>query len=962
MEKSRLITIRKQLVLLLGSIFLSLGNSFGQDTIAFPPGSSTSYVVPPCGGAGIELTMGGAPGGGPCGGNGALLTGTIPVGPGDVIDIIVGQSGGCPNPVPPGAGQGWASSNGNVNYNSCSGGSLTQISINGVVYAIVGAGGGSGGGSVNCASSNYGGDGGCITGQAGGNTFGQGGQPGTQTGPGAGGTPWAGTPPGGSPGVGTSGGNGGYWQTASGGGGGAGYFGGGGGGNDGCCTGANGGGGGGGGSSLIPAGIGCIDGGNSGPADVTFVVPNCETTICSGDTAMIDFSTQFPAGATNYTVSPAIGVYQPIPGDPNIGLHPTDSIIYDVTATVAGSPVTIQWPVHVVQMIQPDAGLNDSLCFSPTNAYNLNGTPWNNGNITWEMANANTFSGGAGTTTFTPSNNIISPAAYVNLAGEYTFVIHESDTAGVCPDGTDTVMIYYSEEAHTSTFVDPLCNGASDGSITITSDNTASSGNLGATQYSIDNGTTFQANGNFTGLTAGTYNIITEDYIGCQSTSQVTLTDPPPIVMSLVSSDTTICINGSATLAASASGAPAGGTYTYYWSASPDNTASTTITPSPPGTNFSSTVFAQSDLGCYSDTLTLNIDHHPPISLSITPTVSICPGDDATHTVTASGGYLNGNPDYSYSWSANGIAMANTSNTINVNPNITTTYCVTVDDGCETTPEAICSDVIMNDVPVPMFSSDLTWGCNPTEIKFWNTTNNVVTDSVTFLINGNYYLNPDTVVIDFTDVGTYDVWMEVYSDQGCHDAITAQEYITIYDVPDPMFYANPNPTTMFNTEVNMNNVTPGLNNTYEWLIPGGNPTTSSVENPTVFYPEGIMGEYPVTLIATNEWGCEDSVTSVVEIVSEVILYAPNIFTPDGDEANETWRVYIDGIDIYNFHLTLFNRWGEIVWESYNQTAEWRGNYAGGGVVQDGTYVWVIECREMNTDKKYEFRGHVTVLK
>jgi len=48
-----------------------------------------------------------------------------------------------------------------------------------------------------------------------------------------------------------------------------------------------------------------------------------------------------------------------------------------------------------------------------------------------------------------------------------------------------------------------------------------------------------------------------------------------------------------------------------------------------------------------------------------------------------------------------------------------------------------------------------------------------------------------------------------------------------------------------------------------------------------------------------------------------VIFAPNIFTPDGDEFNEYWRVYITGIDIYDFHLTMYNRWGEIVWESYN---------------------------------------------
>ena len=774
---------------------------------------------------------------------------------------------------------------------------------------------------------------------------------------------------GGSPGVGGTGGNGGQWNTASGGGGGGGYFGGGGGGNDGCCTGANAGAGGGGGSSLWPvASVGCTPGTNSGPGFVTIISPGCaESTICNGDTATLDFTGFFPAGATNFTVNPATDTYQPTPGNPNISFFPPDSMLYQVTAQTTSGPMTIDWPVKVYQPITPNAGLDDSLCFDVANGYMLQGVLHNNGPMYWEFQSAVTWTGGPGNAVFTPANDQPVTTINVNLGGEYLMVIHEEDTNGVCPEGLDTVAIYFSEEHHTTTFTDPICFEAPDGTIDIVTDVSPASGNMGANQYSVDGGVTWQPSPNFTGLTGDlppgqTYTVMSMDYLGCTYTSTVTLTDPDRILMTLVSSDTTICQNGTATLVAQGTLAPVGSNYTYYWGASADNTNSTVITPSPAGTDFSSTVYCITDEGCYSDTLTLNVTHHPPILLDITANDSVCPGYDASHTVTAVGGFLDQNPDYYYSWTANGAAMANTGSTININPTVNTTYCVTVSDACETTPETICSDVIMRRVPDPMFTSDITWGCNPSTVNFMNTTDPQDVDSITWLINGVYYFNQDPLPVTFTQIGTYDVWLEVYSQYGCHDAINVPEYITIYDKPEPMFYINPNPTTMFNTGVEMNNVTPGANNTYQWLMPGGSPTTSGVESPSVYYPEGVVGEYPITLIATNQWGCVDSITAVLDVVSDVIIYAPNIFTPDGDEFNETWRVYIDGIDIYDFHITMYNRWGEPVWESFNQIAEWKGTYGNSGLVDDGVYVWKIECREQNTDKKYEFRGHVTVLK
>ena len=965
------IKMKLRLATLACVLFFGFNQSYGQDTIMFNyTGAVQTYDIPPCASQ-VSVEMAGASGGsnGPQfnHGLGSIVSGILTVPPGSTIEIWVGGAGGC-GANSGGFNGGGTGQNGLQTYTSCGGGGATDIRVApytlGDRIAVAAGGGGEAGG--NGSYNPTAGDGGCANGLMSTQfSWGDHGFGATQNSGGAGGAAWGSGAAGqaGALGVGGAGAADPCFNTGPGGGGGGGYYGGGGGGSD--CWGGGGslgGGGGGGGSSLTPLGGTCNGGQWDGDGYAMIIIDGCsEPTICAGDTTVIDMTQAIPANVTGYSWSPTTGVSDPL-GGPIVDVFPTDSIVYTVTVTTTTGSFDLTYPVHVVQPIEPDAGLDDSLCHDVANGYNLNGTLWNDGTMYWEMATANTFSGGPGNTVFAPGTTTPTTTATVNLPGEYFYVLHEEDTLGVCPEGTDTVAIYFSEENHTTVFTDPICFGYADGTIDVTTDVSAQSGNLGAVNYSVDGGITFQPSPNFTGLPSGTYTVVSEDYLGCQFTSQVTLTDPAQIFMSLVSSDTVICQNGTATLAAVGNAAPAGSTYTYYWSASPDNTASTSITPTPAGTDFSSTVYAQTSEGCYSDTLTLNVTHHPPISLTITPNDSICPGYNSQHTVTATGGYLGSSTDYNYSWTENGTPMANTGSVIDINPTVNTTYCVTVTDVCETTPETICSDVIMRNVPQPQFTSDITWGCNPSTVVFTNTTDPIDTDSITWLINGVYYFNQDPLSVTFTDVGTYDVWLEVYSEYGCHDAITAQDYITIYDVPQPMFYVNPNPTTMFNTTVDINNVTPGANNTYQWLIPGGTPSTSSVENPTTMYPEGVIAEYPITLIATNEWGCVDSITALVDVQSEVLLYAPNIFTPDGDEFNETWRVYIDGIDVYDFHLTMFNRWGEPVWESFNQIAEWRGHYGDNGMVQDGTFVWVIECKEQNTDKKYEFRGHVTVLK
>jgi len=350
----------KHFILFTTALFITISHLFSQTTVTYNfTGGVQNFVVPPCV-TSLSVTVAGADGGGALGGNGAIVTATFAVTPGQTIGMIVGGSGGSPGGGYNGGGSGYASTDGNTSYNSSSGGGATNLTINGVNYIIAAGGGGAGGGSGIVA----GGAGGCATGVTGSSTFGGGATGGTQVSGGIGGTPWAATPPGGQNGSLGQGGNGGLWGTASGGGGGGGYYGGGGGGNDGCCTGANGGGGGGGGSSLVPAGAGCTQGSNNGPGYVTItyttatVVPTftqlgpyCQcaapgvlpTTSLNGITgtwspATISTAT---AGTTTYTFTPNAGQ--------------------------CGTPTTMNITVNPVSVTMPANGAATVACPANTN-------------------------------------------------------------------------------------------------------------------------------------------------------------------------------------------------------------------------------------------------------------------------------------------------------------------------------------------------------------------------------------------------------------------------------------------------------------------------------------------------------------------------------------------------------------------------------------------------------------------
>ena len=116
------------------------------------------------------------------------------------------------------------------------------------------------------------------------------------------------------------------------------------------------------------------------------------------------------------------------------------------------------------------------------------------------------------------------------LAGTYDIVVQDGN--GCDTTAAITVSNLGAPSIDNLTFTDPLCNGASDGTIDITA-----SGGMGALTYSSDNGVTFQPSNSFTGMPAGVYTIVVQDANGCQTSQNVTLTDPTAVSYTEVLSD-----------------------------------------------------------------------------------------------------------------------------------------------------------------------------------------------------------------------------------------------------------------------------------------------------------------------------------------------------------------------------------------------------------------------------------------
>ena len=207
----------------------------------------------------------------------------------------------------------------------------------------------------------------------------------------------------------------------------------------------------------------------------------------------------------------------------------------------------------------------------------------------------------------------------------------------------------------------------------------------------------------------------------------------------------------------------------------------------------------------------------------------------------------------------------------------------------------------------------------------------------------------------YTDAGTYNVNLNVTSVYGC----TGQASTTVTVIANPVadFSISPeNPVK--DQEITFNNLT---TNATIWLWTFGDGSGSDEENPLHVYETPFL--YEVIQIAYN-MGCTDTARKSVLILDELIFYVPNAFTPDASGFNETFKpVFTSGFNPYDYRLTIYNRWGEILFESYDADIGWNGTYgANTGIVQAGTYVWSIRYGNQTDDQKSVVSGYVTILR
>lgn len=282
------------------------------------------------------------------------------------------------------------------------------------------------------------------------------------------------------------------------------------------------------------------------------------------------------------------------------------------------------------------------------------------------------------------------------------------------------------------------------------------------------------------------------------------------------------------------------------------------------------------------------------------------------------------------------------------------TYAVTDNNGCFSEASKV---ITVHPIPEIEFDPEYSEGCPPWTVSF-NADAPTAVDCFWSLGNDTLIESCGTVTHSFLS-GCHDVKFEVIDANGCKNTSTAAEIVCVYPQPIANFAYTPDPLTEFFTDADFINLSQEAE-FFGWTFESGTPGQSDETHPSVQFPEETAGNYLVTLEVTSEFGCSDAISRLIPVLSDVLIYVPNTFTPDGDDYNNVWEYSIKGISPSSIQFEVFNRWGELIWQSNQLNEFWDGKH-NGKLVKQGTYVWKLTASDNFTAEKFLWTGHVNVI-
>ena len=260
--------------------------------------------------------------------------------------------------------------------------------------------------------------------------------------------------------------------------------------------------------------------------------------------------------------------------------------------------------------------------------------------------------------------------------------------------------------------------------------------------------------------------------------------------------------------------------------------------------------------------------------------------------------------------------------------------------------------------PILIIEPSIYKGCIPQNV-FFNNLSTPIDDTYDIVWdfgdgNTSGEISPTYI---YETPGVFDVSLSVTSPLGCSISDFFPNLITVEPSPLANFIYTPNPPTNFQPDVEFTDLSIDA---VQWFWNFNDIDNSFDQNPVYTFPD--TGLQQVTLIVTHTSGCQDTLTQFIDVVPKVAYFLPNAFTPNFDSINDEFfgKGFFDGME--NFKMTIWNRWGELVFETSDYREGWNGRKLNVGKDSpQGVYVVVVTYTGPR-GRDVELKGFATIVK
>lgn len=591
----------------------------------------------------------------------------------------------------------------------------------------------------------------------------------------------------------------------------------------------------------------------------------------------------------------------------------------------------------------------------------------NTGSFTFDYTGTVTFTNPPTTGTLTVSSSCGGTAAVLNppFTSPMNFTISNIPAGS----GTCTMTAAFSADnlcKKTLMVTKPTCCNLAIPTVTLTPPSCTADGSAKVSNYSASNtyvftptGPTVGAGGTITGVVPNTSYTVTAKSGSCTSGASVAFTPQAKIITTITTTPIDMCVGGAnQTLATT----PTGGT----WTTSDATLATVSSTGDVVAVGAGTVTVTYTANGCV-DTKTILIHPAPKATIAYNP--AYCASDTAEYLPV-----FTGDTGGKYTSSA-GLAIDSITGVIHPKTSAAGTYTITYSIAAGTTCPAFQATTTVQILPAPKGTISGTTevcldakkpiltlvGSNGTAPYVFQYTINGGTPKVIVSVGDTATISVPTNpsgVFTYTLISVTDA-----SALACTNAQHDTALVIVNPLPEASFIPTPGLITTYNNTVKFTN-TSKYASTYSWDFGDGIGHSTLTHPEYTFNPE-VNGGYIVTLSAVNDLGCADTARITIKIAEDIVFFIPNSFTPDGDQFNNIFKpVFAVGYDGQEYELLIFNRWGELVFETHDIHWGWDGTYlsSGGEICQEGAYTWLMTIKKRSVDERIVKKGHITLIR